>query len=140
MSNEEIQEYGSMPSLIISDDMESYRSDNSFITPSSPTMSISSSNTNIDNSLLVNTIDNLREENAELNGKVLGLEEEKKILKINEELLNQEIISLKQLNNSLSEYNDYEDKRISLSQVGFYVIVGSSITCITYCFKYLKKC
>ena len=107
----------------------------------SPSMSISSSNANIDKVLMMDTIDDLREENSQLNIKVLNLKEENRILQDENKILygNYEDIKQKYEEELIERYITHSVKEPD-SQIGFYVvIIGTSITtCAAIALKFLK--
>ncbi len=88
----------------------------------SPSMSVSSSNTNIDETLMMNTIDNLRSENASLVIENIMLGEEIDSLKNDKKILHKKIQSLKK------KYDDIKEPQ----NVGLYILLGGSITTCTF--------
>jgi len=89
-----------MENISISPSEHSFRTAETY--NNSPSMSISSSNTNIDESLMMSTIDTLRSENALLTVDNILLEEEINSLKIDKKVLHKEIQDWKQ------KYDDIE--------------------------------
>jgi len=98
--------------------------------------SLSSSNTNIDDSLMMSTIDNLRRENVSLTVENIILEEEITLLK-------NKIKDLKKKCNSLSNdivIEEVIEKHLFPQNAGLYILIGGSITtCIVYVFDIWKN-
>ena len=125
-----------LPRLILPIIPSPSRSEHSFRTAktyNSPSMSISSSNTNIDETLMMSTIDNLRTENASLVVGNIMLEEEIDSLKNDKKVLHKEIQNLKK------KYNDIEVIE-EPQNVGLYILLGGSITtCVVFAINIWKK-
>ena len=109
----------------------------------SPSVSISSSITNIDESLMMNTIDNLRNENAKLIVENIILETENNSLKIDKEELYSEIEDWKKKCNPVENQiivEEVSEEYLFPTNAGLYILFGGSITtCAMFVLKYYKN-
>ncbi len=102
------------------------------ISINSPSMSVSSSNTNIDETLMMSTIDNLRTENASLVVENIMLEDENKLLLDENKELYIKINELKKKSiNEIIIKDNCINKKSNDSINIVAILIGSSITTCT---------